>query len=110
MDSSILKLTTSGHWNQLNRFANTDVNIQHTYLPHYLGIYYGDGKWVILSMFLFRQQWLEVMGNHVILPITIIDKRKNRFDSFYRISVIRKGSILYENVCLISMCMILGIP
>lgn len=44
MDSSILKLTTSGRWNQLNHFANNDVNVQHTYLPHYLGIYFGDGK------------------------------------------------------------------
>lgn len=65
---------------------------------------------MIASMIYCRQQWLEVMGNHVILPITIVDKRKNRFNSFYKISVIRKGSILYENVCLVVMYVILGIP
>lgn len=45
-----------------------------------------------------RKQWIDVLGNHVQLPITIVDQRKNKFNNYYRIMVVRKGEVLYQNV------------
>lgn len=39
-----------------------------------------------------------MLGNHVQLPITIVDERKNKFNNYYRIMVVRKGEVLYQNV------------
>lgn len=51
-----------------------------------------------------RKQWIDVLGNHVQLPITIVDKRKNRFNPSYKVMVVRKGQILYQNVHLGEWC------
>ena len=61
----------------------------------------------IFSFFLFitsRQQWVDVMGNHVSFPITIVDNRKNKFNCQYKITVVRKGETLYENVFAKMVC------
>lgn len=46
----------------------------------------------------FRKQWIDVIANHVQLPIHIIDERKNKYNHYYKVSIIRKGEILYQNV------------
>lgn len=38
------------------------------------------------------------MGDHISLPITIIDQRKNQYDAQYLIRVIRKGNVLVSKV------------
>ena len=46
-----------------------------------------------------REQWWDVMGDHISLPITIIDRRKNQYDAQYSVRVIRKGNVLVTKVC-----------
>lgn len=53
---------------------------------------------VVFNCIICRKQWIDVMANHVQLPIRIIDERKNKFNNYYIISIIRKGEILYQNV------------
>ena len=45
-----------------------------------------------------REKWLDSYGEHVVLPITVVDNRKNRFRARYQLRVISKGKILVEKV------------
>ena len=45
-----------------------------------------------------REKWLDSYGEHVVLPITIVDNRKNLFHAKYQLRVINKGSVLVEKV------------
>ena len=45
-----------------------------------------------------REKWLDSYGEHVVLPITVVDNRKNRFRAKYQLRVISKGKILVEKV------------
>ena len=45
-----------------------------------------------------REDWLDSYGEHVVLPITIVDNRKNLFHAKYQLRVINKGKILVEKV------------
>ena len=53
---------------------------------------------MIITSLTSREQWIDSYGEHIVLPITIVDQRVNHFHSIYHIRVIRKGQILAEKV------------